>query len=58
MFVIQNLKFRSVLDNLQIGARFAKQPLPDHETMTAVLERVGLSKSLDSFCDKLSGGEK
>lgn len=48
----------TILDNLQIGARFAKQPLPDNETMTAVLERVGLSKSLDSFCDKLSGGEK
>lgn len=45
-------------DNLQIGARLARQSLPGREEMVRALERVGLERSLDGLCDKLSGGEK
>lgn len=44
--------------NLQIGARLARQSLPGREEMVRALERVGLERSLDGLCDKLSGGEK
>lgn len=48
----------TLADNLQIGARLAQQTLPDRDAMEWMMERMGLHKSLDSFCDKLSGGER
>lgn len=48
----------TIAENLQIGARLARKPLPGREAMARALEQVELSQSLDSFCDKLSGGEK
>lgn len=48
----------TVGDNLQIGLKFAQRiPAPDRELRWA-LERVGLNKSPEDWCDKLSGGEK
>lgn len=48
----------TVGDNLQIGLKFAQRlPAPDRE-LRAALEQVGLGKSPEDWCDKLSDGEK
>lgn len=48
----------TVGDNLQIGLKFAQKSAASEGQLKGVLERVGLAKSPDSWCDKLSGGEK
>ncbi len=48
----------TIEDNLQIGLRFSEGKEAGKGAMEAALERVGLAQPLDSFCDKLSGGEK
>lgn len=47
----------TIAHNLQIGARFAQQALPDRREMKQALELVELDQDPDSFCDRLSGGE-
>lgn len=48
----------TIADNLQIGARFAQQTIPDHNAMLRMLELVGLNHTLEEGCYNLSGGEK
>ena len=48
----------TVADNLQAGLQFSQRLPAAREALEQVLEQVGLSKGLDEWCDKLSGGEK
>lgn len=48
----------TVGDNLQMGLKFAQKPAAGADALKAVLERVGLAKAPENWCDKLSGGEK
>lgn len=48
----------TVGDNLQIGLKFAQRPPAGSRVLRGMLERVGLAKSPDDWCDKLSGGER
>lgn len=47
----------TVADNLQIGLHFSQRPKASESALKKVLKQVGLLQSLDSGCDKLSGGE-
>ncbi len=48
----------NIRDNLSIGFKFQGLELPTEENCYKILEKVKLSKDLDSPADVLSGGEK
>lgn len=48
----------TIADNLQIGLIFSQKPAASDAMLQTALRQVGLSQSLEEFCDKLSGGER
>ncbi len=48
----------TVRDNLLIGFEFQRMKPPDERELSAILDEVGLNKTLDTPADRLSGGEK
>ena len=48
----------SIRDNLTIGLNFQNKDIPKDEVLKQMLERVSLTKELDSSVSNLSGGEK
>lgn len=48
----------NIRDNLVIGLRFRKNPLPPDEDLLAALQTVRLEKALDADTKTLSGGER